>query len=156
MIEKLKLQIKESDLNNPEPFYAQERKACKMLIDTVNQLVDAVNELQAVIPKIEKVEIPANNVADRMIGCTTLGIPESYKIDLYAEQRRWIGKLCKFRDKDYKKDRWDYGLLQAVEKAETAHIWKTGCFKHNLGHWYDYCEPVKPDDPIVYKGVLND
>ena len=72
--------------------------------------------------------------------------------DPYAEQRKWIGTLCKFRDKDYKDDQWDYGLLQAVANAETAHIWEAGCFKHNLGHWYDNCEPVKPDDSIIYKG----
>lgn len=101
----------------------------------LNELIDAVNELTSYVGPLGVEFIEPKTPAD-----------------LYAEQRKWIGKLCRFRDKDYKDDQWDYGLLQAVEKAETAHIWGTGCFKHNLGHWYDFCEPVKPTDSIIYKG----
>lgn len=39
-----------------------------------------------------------------------------------------------------------------VAPSETAQVWKAGRFKHNLGHWYEHCEPVKPDDDIIYKG----
>ena len=109
--------------------------------EKINELVDAVNELQKDYDNVcvyvgeQKLKTPAENVQDK-----------------FAEQRKWIGKLCRFKDKDYKDDQWDYGLLQAIKNVETAYIWKTGCFKHNLGHWYDYCEPVKPDDSFIYKG----
>ena len=120
-------------------------------LNKINELVDAVNELQEMRKSCDnQIGILAEQIAK-------LQHDNSEKPqDKFAEQRKWIGKLCRFRDKDYKDDQWDYGLLQAVEKAETAHIWKTGCFKHNLGHWYDFCEPVKPDDDIIYKGDDNE
>lgn len=104
------------------------------LVGKINELADAVNGILNYAP----------------LEMAMKAEPEP--ADPYVEQRKWIGKLCRFRDKDYKDDQWDYGLLQAVEKAETAHIWKTGCFKHNLGHWYDFCEPVQPDSELIYHG----
>lgn len=147
----------------------------KAVEKTVNQLVDAVNKLETMAKNtntILKSLVEENNVhesqidklqmkvfPEKLASVRTISEIEDAKakrgvtfIDPYDEYRRWIGYLCKFRDKEYKDNQWDYGLLQAVEKAETAHIWKTGCFKHNLGHWYDFCEPVKPDDDIFYKG----
>lgn len=53
----------------------------------INELVDAVNELQKQYNNVcvwvgeQKLKTPAENVQDRMIGCTTLDIPESYKND---------------------------------------------------------------------------
>lgn len=53
----------------------------------INELVDAVNELQAQVAILEEHAHPtattkrAENVQDRMIGCTTLDIPKSYKND---------------------------------------------------------------------------
>lgn len=55
--------------------------------EKINEVVDAVNVLQAQVAILEehahptaKTE-PTENVQDRMIGCTTLNIPESYKND---------------------------------------------------------------------------
>lgn len=132
------------------------------LVQKINELVDAVNELQLSIkPILEEREsgITVYEEAQDMYDNAILDALKDKQVDVveepadsYAEQRKWIGKLCKFRDKDYKDNQWDYGLLQAVANAETAHIWKAGYFKHNLGHWYEYCEPIKPDDDIIYKG----
>lgn len=106
------------------------------LMQKINEIINVLNA------------IVVETKDDTFIG----GSKKAEPVDKFAEQRKWIGKLCRFRDEDYKDDQWDYGLLQAVAIAETVHIWKTGSFKHNLGHWYDYCELVKPDDDIIYKG----
>lgn len=55
--------------------------------EKINELVDAVNVLQAQVAILEEhahptaTTKPAENVQDRMIGCTTLDIPKSYKND---------------------------------------------------------------------------
>jgi hypothetical protein len=55
------------------------------IILKINELVDAVNVLQAQVAILEEhahptaTTKPAKNAQDRMIGCTTLDIPESYK-----------------------------------------------------------------------------
>lgn len=100
--------------------------ALRYVQQTINQLVDAVNELQATISKMEKVE-PAENVQDK-----------------FAEQRKWIGYLCWFWDDKY--DLKTAGVLEDITtieeefhyaKKDTCTVWK-------------HCEPVKPDDDIIY------
>lgn len=62
----------------------------KPVSNKINELVDAVNELQAQVAILEEhahptaKTTPAENVQDRMIGCTTLDIPKSYKNDQLA------------------------------------------------------------------------
>ena len=65
--------------------------------------------------------------------------------DRFAEQRKWIGKLCKF-------DGEHYGILKRISNPETRQVWKDGPFGSSDGNWYDSCEPVKPDDGLIYKG----
>jgi hypothetical protein len=64
--------------------------------------------------------------------------------DPYAEQRKWIGCLCRFWF-DNKKQA-DIGILGDIDEDE-IHPY----FNADLGHNYKCCEPVKPDDDIVYK-----
>lgn len=103
--------------------------------EKINELVDAVNELQKQIVEANK------KIADRMIGCTTLDIPESYKTDPYAEQRKWIGKLCKFWDDQ------DEGYLYEILMGITD----TGGYPYitKEGYTYGHCEPVSED--LIYK-----
>lgn len=96
----------------------------------INELVDVVNSIIS--------------VQDRMIGCTTLDIPESYKTDHYAEQRKWIGKLCKFWDYDGEEKR--FGILECINKNNPYPYCTSGDW------WYGHCEPVKSDDDAIYKG----
>lgn len=126
--------------------------------EKINELVDAVNELQlAKDVMFKRIDILNNAIcdirnhiadtskkmADRMIGCTTLDIPKSYKNDPYAEQRKWIGKLCWFWDaqEEYK----FVGILGEV--ADNGTYFQKGGIVSYLN-----CEPVKPDDSIIYKG----
>lgn len=93
--------------------------------EKVNELVDAVNELQknVTISKMEKVEIPA---------------------DPYAEQR-WVGHLCKLWTGD---SLVRYGILRgiALNRKKTNYPYQA------LSTSFEHCEPVKPDDDIIYKG----
>ena len=69
-------------------------------------------------------------------------IPKKAPTDPYAEQRKWIGKLCKFWNDDPN----DYVFDKLKE------ITFAGCYIKESGFIYEYCEPVKPDDDIIYKG----
>lgn len=125
----------------------------------INELVDAINNQQIQLNNHEcrlldlhsritalddptYHEEPDENVQERMIGCTTLDIPESYKADPYAEQRKWIGKVCKVYD--------DNGI---VHYAVLEKIWDNSdyCYGTLVGD-YQHCEPVSPEDDIIYKG----
>jgi hypothetical protein len=73
--------------------------------------------------------------------------------DPYTEQRKWIGKLCKFWNKtEYTDDL--YGVLTDIVstnkyKPEDNYFVP---FKDEFGSFYEHCEPIKPDDDIIYKG----
>ena len=84
MIEKLKPTIKGFDDKPAMPTAIE-------FFNKINELVDAVNELQATISKMEKVETPPENVQP-----DAESRPENVQ-DKFAEQRKWIGKLCMFR-----------------------------------------------------------
>lgn len=133
-----------------------------VVIRKINELIDAVNQMQESqntywtdIAEIKKelqtraenvqtdVESRPVNVQDRMIGCTTLEIPKSYKNDPFAEQRRWIGKLCRAFDDD-ETTATVFGILEKIHGPTNPYLVN--------GAFYEYCEPVKPDDSIIYKG----
>ena len=131
-----------------------EPSAAKLVESKINEVVDAVNKHEDIIRQIGEwgtskgeclwcENITAVNLNDRMIGCTTLEIPESYKTDPYAEQRKWIGKLCWFWDiqEQYK----SVGILGEVSDNGT-YFQKDGIVS------YLNCEPVKSDSDIIYKG----
>ena len=103
-------------------------KIINTLVRKLNELCDAVNELQknATISKMEKVE----------------------PTDPYAEQRKWIGKLCKFRDNPACE--WKYGILEKIYEDAEFPFWDTDCYE------YAECELVKQDDDIIYKGENNE
>lgn len=118
MIEKLDLNLTQSVATN------------HCIINKINALVDAVNELQE---KYDNVCV--------WVGEQKLKTPA----DPYAEQRKWIGCLCRFWF-DNKKQA-DIGILGDIDEDE-IHPY----FNADLGHNYKCCEPVKPDDDIIYKG----
>lgn len=63
--------------------------------------------------------------------------------DPYTEQRKWIGKLCRFWDGEDPKD-YAYGTLIEIDEY--------GDFKCDTITWFDHCEPVKPDSELIYHG----
>ena len=102
------------------------------LANKINELVDAVNELTSCVGQLG-VEFadttPVENVQDK-----------------FAEQRKWIGKLCKFWDDD--NTNLSCGILTSID-TET---FKEPQFVCNDEYDYEHCKPVKPDDDIIYKG----
>ena len=103
------------------------------LMGKINELVDAVNSIVSVQEKL---------IDSRFVVETKHEEPA----DPYAEQRKWIGKLCKFWDSD-DTQLW-YGVLTKID-TETGFGVQYCC---NDEYDYDDCQPVKPDDDIVYKG----
>ena len=105
-------------------------------VDKINELVDAINELQ------EFADVADKNLAKLMEEATR---PENVQ-DKFAEQRKWIGKLCKFWDID--NDYLYYGPLTKISD--------TGPYYYECNHriCYVHCEPVKDD--VIYKGGDNE
>lgn len=99
------------------------------VINKLNELVDAVNGILDYAP----------------LEMAMKAEPEP--ADPYAEQRKWIGKLCKFWDKNHEEDR----IYDILHHIDPNCVYKY-C-RRELGGGYQYCEPVKPDDDIIYKGV---
>lgn len=104
--------------------------------DKINEVIDAVNELQTKVNKL------AQN-----INFAQPEVKENVQ-DKFAEQRRWIGKLCRFRD--YPACEWRYGILYKIYEDNDCPFWDADCNE------YRECEPVKPDDDIIYKGGDNE
>ena len=115
------------------------------LIQKLNELVDAVNNQQ----------IQLNNHECRLLDLhsriTALEDPTYHEepADPYAEQRKWIGKLCWY--KLCEGDTWKVGRLEKIQ--ENADAGYPFVFD---GLCYKICEPVKPDDDIIYKGDDNE
>ena len=106
-------------------------------VDAVNSLRDDCNLLMGYIAPEDKCE-PAEN-----------GNCAKNAQDPYAEQRKWIGKLCRFWDKDYKDCIYD-----KLHHIDPNCVYKYA--RRDLGGGYQHCEPVKPDDDIVYKGCKDE
>ena len=123
------------------PVNELEMRCLKNLLLKVDELVDAVNELQenqnaywTDIAEIKKeLQTRAENVKDK-----------------FAEQRKWVGKVCWFWDDDNTNS--SCGILTSID-TET---FKEPQFVCNDEYDYEHCEPVKPDDDIIYKGGSND
>lgn len=106
-------------------------------IDKINELVDAVNNLQTSNTHIQK----------DLFEMRHLEAKENAQ-DKFAEQRKWIGKLCRFWN--FKDGAVDIGILKAVDNLKP-----TIPYINDIDCSYAYCEPVSPDDDIIYKGGNN-
>lgn len=98
----------------------------------INQLVDAVNGMlywHENLPRFWQNLSQKENTENET------------PADPYAEQRKWIGKLCRFWDFVY--DHYYFDTLKGITDK--------GLFIGHNGSW-EHCEPVKPDDDIIYKG----
>lgn len=127
MIEKLKPLTEVDENNNP---IASHMPNGATLMGKINELVDAVNGILDYAP----------------LEMAMKAEPEP--ADPYAEQRRWIGKLCRFRDNPACE--WKYGILDRIYEDTDFPFWDTDCYE------YAECEPVLPTDNAIYKGGDND
>ena len=103
----------------------------KVLGNKINELVGAVNGLQESMDLVQSILVAE---------------PEKREtsVDPYAEQRKWMGKLCRFWDDDNAIKR--FWILDNMDKDSIYPYHASG------NCWYKHCEPVKPDDDIIYKG----
>lgn len=130
----------------------QPEDAAKEVQNLMDQLVDAVNELQESqntywtdIAEIKKeLQTRAENVLK-----DTESRPENVQ-DKFAKQRKWIGKLCWFWDTN-KKERV-CGILEEIKDNQYDYGGELCPYINDYGESFKHCEPVKPDEPIIYKG----
>lgn len=120
-----------------EKITNQNQIARHKLAEKINELVDAINAL-----------IKENNIHEEQIDELQMKVEPAHPTattkpaDPYAEQRKWIGKLCKV-----------YDYSDSVHYAILENIWDNSdyCYGTLVGD-YQHCELVKPDDDIIYKG----
>lgn len=135
MIKKLE-PIKSFDCSDTPQAKMQHHNYHNDCIKKINELVDAVNSIVSVQEKL---------IDSRFVIETKHEAPT----DPYAEQRKWIGKLCRFWDDGdafiTSKD-WAFGILTSIDKGmQYQYCCNVNCnFKH--------CEPVKPNDNAIYNG----
>lgn len=150
MIEKLDL---DNGYTTVDWLPTQHGKRCgaKEIQTTVNQLVDAVNDITdwikrtdetivkcGIKPIPEKIAQGFKNLQDHR--------PNMVMDDPYAEQRKWIGCVCRFWDID--NNNLYYGPLTKI------HYTSPYCYECNHKICYAFCEPVKDD--VIYKGGDNE
>lgn len=100
------------------------------LVVKINELVDAANSIVSVQEKL---------IDSRFVVETKHEEP----VDTFVEQKKWIGKLCKFWDYDGE-EKW-FSKLENIDKNSPYSYCASGDW------WYKHCEPVSPDDDIIYK-----
>ena len=108
-------------------------KIINTLVRKINELVDAFNELQEAFESIH----PYLKYKDL----------NKTPADPYAEQRKWIGKLCWF----YNIENKSLGILEKIDKSY-AEDGEVQPYLDDTWTHYTRCEPVKPDDNIIFKG----
>lgn len=132
MMEKLKLH---PVCNNNGEVYAEIEPDNTELREVINQLIDVVNTL-----------VEENNIHEKQIDKLQMKLePEKCETpaDPYAEQRKWIGKLCWFWDED-REDKTVDVLCYIEENDKFPYVQKKYPAR------YIHCEPVSED--LIYKG----
>lgn len=125
----------------------QPEDAAKQVQNLIDQLVDAVNRHEDIIRQIgewgsSKGEcLWCENLTE--VNLDSKNRRENAQ-DQFAEQRKWIGKLCKFSNGD---GFGEVGYLTEIDPGAPEAKFRCNCYDY-----YKHCEPVKPDDDIIYKG----
>ena len=121
------------------------------LVQKINELVDVVNKLQLVEDVMfNRIDILNNAICDirnriSALDDLTYHEAEPEPADPYAEQKKWIGCLCRFWN--FEDGTVDMGILKAIDNLKP-----TIPYINDIDCSYAYCEPVKPDDDIIYHG----
>ena len=158
MIEKLPFEITQGEYegkkfdikNHTSPFDMQVK---------INELVDAVNGLQAQVAILEEHAHPTAKVYEETQNMYDNAILDALKdkqvdvvvepADQYAEQRKWIGCLCELWSGNSKNHR--YGIWKGIAKNTYKGHKKIHKYQA-LSMSFEHCEPVKQDDDIIFKG----
>lgn len=123
MIEKLDIELTQSVATN------------NCIINKINELVGTINEQQLRLDNFKCWLMALENAKNATIS-------KMENVDPYAEQRKWIGKLCRVEaGGEYR-----YGILKDVSPSHPTHPFNMG------GLFFRVCEPVLPTDKVIYKG----
>ena len=113
----------------------------------LNEVIDAVNELQK---QIDKVSCSILDLATPDGENKALESIQVAPTDQYAEQRKWIGCICRFWYDNPDNTTLDYlGKIQTGENGIEYYGKETY-------DWFPHCEPVLPTDNAIYKGGSNE
>ena len=99
-------------------------------------IINKINEIIALLNAIV-VDVDGTKCID--------GSKKAEPADPYEKQRKWIGCLCRFWN--FKDGAVDIGILKAIDNLKP-----TIPYINDIDCSYAFCEPVKPDDDIIYKG----
>lgn len=94
----------------------------------LNDIVDTINDLTECVKRIDE-----TLVKDGIKPIPTEKIPK---------QCKWLGKLCWF---------WDFKRATAIIGVLTDFETDNPQFRKDGLRWYQCCEPVKPNDDIIYQ-----
>lgn len=133
-------------------------------IKKINELIDAVNELQEFADVADKqlaTLMEKNNIHEKQIDELQMKVNKLAPTINFAQpkvkenvqkpydEQRWVGCLCKLWTGD---GLVRYGILRGVALNRK----KTNYPYQALSISFEHCEPVKPDDDIIYKGGDNE
>lgn len=137
--------LKEHDIIDPQTNKVIGTIGCDLreIMEKLNEVIDVTNRHEDIIKQIGE----WGSSKGECLWCEAL--TEVNLDDPYAEQRKWIGKLCRFWN--FKDGSVDIGILKAVDNLKP-----TIPYINDMDCSYAYCEPVKPDDDIIYKGGDNE
>lgn len=138
-----------------------------VLAAKINELIDVVNKQQDILRQIgewgsrkgeflwcdtltefnpEKPQKETFVSIDEALKNAEKMISTANRYYLYVKYKHLIGKLCKFK--------WGqgcyYGILTNIKRKPTELPFESN------GRAFSNCEPVKPDDDIIYKGGDNE
>lgn len=125
--------------------------------EKINELIDAANEYEKDREEIKAWIAIVSDLRSRVpVVESRVAILEEHAhptaetpADPYAEQRKWIGKLCKFWDDE--DEGYVYEILIDIEDDGSDYPYKmTDEDSENWTMSYKHCEPVSED--LIYKG----
>lgn len=113
---------------------------CKGFVHNVAEggIINKINEIIELLNAIV-VDVDGTKCID---GSKKAEPAENVQVDEIEQAEKWIGKLCWFSQL--------YGCHQHI--AILKRISESGLYTDDGELYYAYCEPVKPDDDIIYKG----
>ena len=117
-------------LNNDKDFKSTYEAE---FLDKINEIIDYLESIRNII-----------NVHEREIDQLQMSASVDNIITKYEDERKWIGKLCKFRDD--KEFSWQYGILTDIVVGTDYPYW--------MGNIeFAECQPVLEEEfkDVIYK-----
>ena len=137
------MQVKINELVDVVNAIQKEREAERFEIQEWIAILEAVRESVNIHEKqIDELQMKVNKMAQNL----NFAQPEvKENVQKPYDEQRWVGCLCKLWTGD---GLVRYGILRGVALNRK----KTNYPYQALSTSFEHCEPVKPDDDIIFKG----